>query len=192
MTGSMTDLLSLFHRGVAEFGTRAHRVRDDQWASSTPCSAWDVGTLVDHLIDEHLWLPPLMAGQDLDAAGKIVESAQRTIGTDRAAAWDAAALASQRAVGEPGALDRQVALSRGPTSVPEYLTEMISDLTIHSWDLGRAIGVDEPLPDELVRFTLPLAERYQGADPYFAQPVPPPLDATDQERLIALSGRQPR
>lgn len=188
----MTDLTPLFDAGLTEFGMRVHRVGADQWAAPTPCSDWDVGALVDHLIDEHLWLPPLMSGHGLEAAGKIVESAKRTIGTDRAAAWDAAALASQRAVGEPGALDRQVALSRGPTSVPEYLTEMITDLTVHSWDLGRAIGVDEPLPDELVRFSMPLAERYQGAEPYFAAPVPQPVDATNQERLIALTGRQPR
>jgi uncharacterized protein (TIGR03086 family) len=188
----MTDLSPLFDAGLAEFGMRVHRVGADQWTAPTPCSDWDVASLVDHLIDEHLWLPPLLSGRDLDAAGGMVESAKRTIGTDRAAAWDAAALASQRAIGEAGALDRQVALSRGPTPVPEYVTEMITDLTIHSWDLGRAIGVDEPLPDALVQFSMPLAERYQGAEPWFAAPVPAPADATHEERLIALAGRQPR
>ena len=188
----MTDLSQLVDAGLAEFGMRVHRVGADQWSAPTPCAAWDVGVLVDHLIDEHLWVPPLLGGHDLEAASGIVESAKRTLGLDRAAAWDAAALASWEAIGEPGALDRQVALSRGPTPVPEYLTEMISDLTIHSWDLGRAIGVDDPLPDELVRFSMPLAERYQGAEPYFGPPVPPPVDATDEDRLIALTGRHPR
>jgi uncharacterized protein (TIGR03086 family) len=188
----MTDLTPLFDAGLAEFGMRVHRVGADQWAAPTPCSDWDVGALVDHLIDEHLWVPPLLSGDDLDTASAIVESAKRTIGADRAAAWDAAALASQRAIGEPGALDRRVALSRGPTPVREYLIEMISDLAIHSWDLGRAIGVDEPLPEELVRFSMPLIQRYQGAEPWFAAPVPAPVDATDEERLIALAGRQPR
>lgn len=188
----MTELVTLFEAGSALFGARVHAVGAEQWTSSTPCTEWDVATLVDHLIDEHLWAPPLLAGHDLEAAGRIVESAKRTIGTDRGAAWDAAALDSGRAVAAPGALDRQVSLSRGPTSADDYLTEMIADLTLHSWDLGKAIGVDEPLPPELVRFSLPLAERYAGAEPYFGPPVQLPEGASEQDRLVAISGRSPR
>jgi uncharacterized protein (TIGR03086 family) len=188
----MSDLLALFKTGCALFGSRVHAVGADQWTLATPCSEWDVATLVDHLIDEHLWVPPLLGGHNLAAAGGIVESAKRTVGTDRAAAWDAAALDSQRAFGEPGALDRDVALSRGPTPAGDYIEEMIADLAVHAWDLGRAVGVREPLPNELVQFVFPLAERYSGAEPYFAPPVDPPDDATDEERLIALTGRQPR
>ena len=188
----MSDLLQLFRVGCALFGSRVHAVGADQWGQATPCAEWDVATLVDHVIDEHLWVPPLLGGHDLAAAGGIVESAKTTIGTDRAAAWDAAVLASQRAFGEQGALDRDVALSRGPTPASDYIGEMIADLTIHGWDLGRAIGVRDPLPVELVQFVAPLAEQYSGAEPYFAPAVAPPADATDEERLIALSGRQPR
>jgi uncharacterized protein (TIGR03086 family) len=188
----MSDLLALFKAGCASFGARVHAVGADQWNLATPCSEWDVATLVDHIIDEHLWVPPLLNGHDLAVAGGIVESAKRTIGSDRAAAWDSAALDSQRAFGEAGALDRDVALSRGPTPATDYIGEMISDLTIHGWDLGRAIGVREPLPNELVLFVLPLAERYSGAEPYFAPAVEPPDGATDEERMIALTGRQPR
>jgi uncharacterized protein (TIGR03086 family) len=189
----MTDLLLLFQTGLAEFGARVHQVEAEQWAAPTPCSEWNVGVLVDHMIDEHLWLPPLMSGHDLDTAGAIVESAKRTVGADRPAAWDAAALGSRGAVAEPGALDRQVALSRGPTPADEYVREMIFDLVVHGWDLGRAIGVDDAMPGELVELALPLAESFSGApSTYFAAPVDPPDDATPQERLIALTGRAPR
>jgi len=188
----MKDLLALFGAGCTVFGSRVHAVGVDQWTLATPCAEWDVATLVDHLIDEHLWVPPLLGGHDLATAGGIVDSAKRSIGTDQAAAWDAAVLDSQRAFAEPGALDREVALSRGPTPATEYIDEMIADLTIHGWDLGRAIGVREPLPDALVQFVFPLAERYSGAEPYFAPAVAPPDGATDEERLIALTGRQPR
>jgi len=186
----MTDVVALLHSGSAEFGARVHRV--DDWSAATPCSEWDVNALVDHLIDEHLWLPPLLAGHDLEAAGKIVESQKHSLAGDRAAAWDAAVLASGRAIGESGVLDREVALSRGPTPAAAYLGEMIVDATVHAWDLGRAIGVDEPLPAELVEFALPLAQQFAGSEPYFAPPVDPPADASPQERLIALTGRPPR
>jgi uncharacterized protein (TIGR03086 family) len=188
----MDDLLALFKTGCAQFGSRVHAVGADRWNLATPCTDWDVAELVDHLIDEHLWVPPLLGGHDLSAAGGIVESAKRSIGTDRVAGWDAACLDAQRAFSEPGALERDVALSRGPTPAAEYIGEMIADLTIHGWDLGRAIGVREPLPHELVQFVLPLAEHYSGAEPYFAPAVDPPDGATDEERMIALTGRQPR
>ncbi|HEY3631464.1 MAG TPA: TIGR03086 family metal-binding protein [Jatrophihabitantaceae bacterium] len=186
----MSDVVALLHAGAAEFGTRVHRVED--WSAATPCSEWDVNALVDHLIDEHLWLPPLLAGHGLDAAGKIVESQKHSLAGDRVAAWDAAVLASGRAIDEPGAIDRQVTLSRGPTPAAEYLGEMIVDAAVHAWDLGRAIGVDEPLPADLVEFAMPMAQQFAGSEPYFRAPVEPPADATPQERLIALTGRNPR
>lgn len=186
----MTDLVALLHAGSAEFGTRVHRV--DDWTAATPCSAWDVNALVDHLIDEHLWLPPLLAGHDLDAAGKIVESQKHSLAGDRVTAWDAAVLASGRAIDEPGVIDRTVALSRGPTPASEYLGEMIIDAAVHAWDLGRAIGFDDPLPAGLVEFAMPMAQQFAGAEPYFQPPVEPPADATAEEQLIALLGRNPR
>jgi uncharacterized protein (TIGR03086 family) len=191
----MSDLLELFNRGLREFGTRVHRASAEQWTASTPCSEWDVRALVDHLIDEQLWVPPLMSGHELGAAGSIVESTKRALDDDPVAAWETAALASSRAFGEPGALDREVALSRGATRATEYLTEMIFDLVVHSWDLGKAIGFTESLDDELVRFGLAGAEQLGGdlsASGVFDAPVQVSDDASAEERLVALTGRRPR
>ncbi len=191
----MSDLLELFNMGLAEFGARVRRVGADQWTASTPCSEWDVRTLVDHVIDEQVWAPPLMEGHELEPSAAIVESAKRTLGDDRVAAWETAALASSRAFGEPGALDRPVSLSRGATPATEYLGEMTFDLVIHSWDLGKAIEVPDPLPDELVQFGLAAAEQMGGDLSFsgvFDAPVPVPDDASAEERLVASTGRRPR
>jgi uncharacterized protein (TIGR03086 family) len=195
MTLRMSDLLELFNRGLGEFGARVHRVGADQWTASTPCSEWDVRKLVDHVVDEQVWAPPLMAGHELEPAAAIVESAKRALGDDRVAAWDVAALASSRAFGEPGALDRPVALSRGATPATDYLHEMVFDLVLHSWDLGTAIGVTDPLPDELVQFGLAAADQMGGDLSFtgaFAAPLPVSDDASAEERLVAVSGRRPR
>jgi len=190
----MSDLLALFNQGLDEFGARVHRVGADQWSAATPCSEWDVATLVDHLIDEQLWVPPLMSGHDLGAADVIVKTEKRTLGNDRIAAWDAAALSSRRAFGEPGALDREVALSRGPTKAADYLAEMILDAVVHAWDLGRAVGYREPLAAELVRYALAGVESYGdlSASGVFNAPVAVPDDSSAEDRLIALTGRDPR
>jgi uncharacterized protein (TIGR03086 family) len=190
----MSDLLELFNMGLAEFGSRVKRVSAEQWSASTPCSEWDVTALVDHLIDEQVWAPPLMEGHDLATSGAIVDSAKRSLDDDRAAAWDTAALASSRAFGEPGALERQVALSRGATPATEYLGEMIIDAVVHAWDLGTAIGYTNPLPDDVVQFALTSIEAVGdlSATGLFHAAVPVPADAPAEARLIGLTGRQPR
>jgi uncharacterized protein (TIGR03086 family) len=190
----MTDLLALFNQGLAEFGSRVHRVGADQWSAGTPCSEWNVGALVDHLIDEQVWVPPLMAGHDLDTAAAIVEETKRGLDPDRAAAWDTAALLSRDAFGELGALDRQVALSRGPTPATDYLNEMIFDLVVHAWDLGTAIGATDPLPEDLVQVMLSGVAAYGdlSASGMFSPPVAVPEGASAEQRLVALTGRHPR
>ena len=190
----MTDLVAVFNRGLAEFGSRVHRVGADQWSSGTPCSEWSVGALVDHLIEEQVWVPPLMAGHDLTTAGAIVEETKRTLDPDRVAAWDSAALMSRDAFGELGALDREVILSRGATPATDYLNEMIFDLVVHSWDLGTAIGVTDALPEDLVQLTLAGATAIGdlASTGLFRAPVPVSDGASAEEQLVALTGRHPR
>jgi uncharacterized protein (TIGR03086 family) len=193
-TVAMTDVVALFRQAQDEFTKRVARVSPDQWAGPTPDDEWTVTDLVAHIVDEHLWMPPLIAGHELAEAGKIVESVRRSSSGQPAEAWDAAALGSRSAVTEPGALDRQVQLSRGLTPVPDYVNEMIFDLTVHSWDLGVAIGMRDPLPAELVEPALRTMEAWGDMSSTGAMkpPVPVPADASAEDRLVALTGRNPQ
>jgi uncharacterized protein (TIGR03086 family) len=190
----MTDLVALFNQALAEFGSRVHRVGADQWSARTPCSEWDVGALVDHVIDEQVWARPLMSGHDLEVGAAMVASEKQRLGANRVDAWDAASLEAREAFGELGALDRQVTLSRGPTPAADYLADMIIDVVVHSWDLGRAIGVTDALPDDLVNFALAGLEPHGdlSATGLFDAPVPLPDGASAEDRLVALTGRRPR
>jgi uncharacterized protein (TIGR03086 family) len=190
----MTELPSLFDEAVRQFSTRVALVSDDDWGKPTPDSEWSVADLVMHVIDEHRWMPPLLAGHDLDTAGKIVAGSATSADSDRSADWASASVASRQAVGGPGALDESVHLSRGLTPATEYLVEMIFDATVHSWDLAVALDADASLPDELVSFLFPvfLGMGDLSASGMFAAPVPVPDDASTQDRLIAATGRRPR
>src|SRR5581483_3327375 len=151
----MDDELGTFLTAQRAFGDRVHAVREDQWQAPTPDTEWTVADLVGHLIEEHRWMPPLLHGQDLETAGKVVAGARSLpvdggVGANLAEEWDEAAVGSADAVSEDGALDRTVALSRGPTPARDYVAEMIFDLVVHAWDLGTAIGYGEPLPADVV------------------------------------------
>jgi len=195
----MDDALAMFLSGQREFGARVHAVREEQWTAATPDTEWSVADLVEHLIEEHRWAAPLLHGQDVESAAKVVEGSRSLpvdggVGANLAQEWGEAAIASAEAFTAPGALDRDVELSRGPTPARAYADEMTLDLVVHGWDLARAIGYGDPLPDDLVDY---IYSQLAGAGDLsasgmFAPPVELPDDAPTIDKLIAATGRDPR
>jgi len=141
-------LAGTFLTAQAAFTERVHAVAGDQWRHGTPDAQWTVADLVGHLVDEHRWAGPLLAGLDMDAA-RVVVARLGPAGGDGAAlvrAWDLAAAASAEAFRADRALSGSVAITRGLAPAAEYLEEMVLDLIVHAWDLGTAIGYPGPLP----------------------------------------------
>jgi uncharacterized protein (TIGR03086 family) len=195
----MADHLTKFLTAQRAFTDRVHAVGDDQWQLPTPDTEWTVADLVGHLIEEHRWAAPLLHGQDLESAGKIVEGSRSLpvdggVGANLAEEWDEAAIESADAFAADGALDRTVGLSRGDTPVRDYIGEMTFDLVVHGWDLGRAIGYTEPFPDDLIEEVYAEAVNFGdlAASGMFDAPVELPDDASTIDKLVALTGRDPR
>src|SRR6266566_3223057 len=186
----MDDVLDLHRRALEEFGRRVHAIKPDQWGCSTPCRDWEVRQLVNHLVNEQLWVPPMLAGKTVGEVGDAFDG--DLLGDDPVRRWDEGAAAAHAALAADGALERTVHLSYGDRPAVEYAQEMIFDLVVHAWDLSRAIGADEKLDPELVE------RAYAGIEPMsdslastglFDAPVPVAADADPQSRLIALTGR---
>lgn len=191
-------LLDHFLRAQRAFGERVHAVREDQWAAPTPDSEWSVADLVGHLVEEHRWAAPLLHGQDMDAAGKIVAGSRSLptdggVGANLSEEWDEAATESANAFSEDGALERSVGLSRGDTPATTYITEMIFDLIVHAWDLQTAIGYDGALPDDVVEFVYERARQMGdlSASGLFESAVEVDDSAPTIHKLVAFTGRQP-
>ncbi|GHF59341.1 TIGR03086 family protein [Streptomyces mashuensis] len=174
------------------FGERVHAVGARQWQQPTPCTDWNVRELVNHLVVEQMWVPPLLEGRSIDEVGDAFDGDR--LGSRPKAAWDKAAAAARDAFAAPGALDRTVELSYGPTPARAYCSQMIADLVVHSWDLARAIGADDRPPQSLIAFTAREMEPYAAdlsGTGLFAEPRKPPPGADAWERLLARLGRQP-
>jgi uncharacterized protein (TIGR03086 family) len=186
----MDEVLDQHGRALDEFSRRVHEIGSDQWAAPTPCSDWDVRALVNHLAVEQLWVPPLLGGSTVAEVGDRFDGDQ--LSADPVAGWDAAASASRAAFADLGTLEHPVHLSYGDRPARDYCREMTFDLVVHSWDLARAIGADETLPDDLVAA---IRERLGGttslaASGLFAEPVPAAPDADALTQLLALTGRR--
>ena len=188
----MADVVDLYRRAMAGFGDLVHGVGGDQWSKPTPCSDWSVRDLTNHVLGENRWLPPMMAGKTVADVGDAFEG--DLLGDDPAAAWDEAAKDALVAVEEPGALERTVHLSFGDFPGRFYLGQVLSDHVIHAWDLARAIGGNEDLDPELVRFAydemVPQFEQWRAAGA-FGPKVEVPEDSDVQTKLLAEAGRRP-
>jgi len=187
----MAGVVELFGRAVGQFGRRLQEV-GGRWQSPTPDTEWDVRALVNHVLYENLWVPPLLDGMTVGEVGDRFEGDQ--LGDDPRSAWDDAARLSVAAAGEEGALGRTVHVSFGDIPGRDYVSQLVCDHVIHGWDLARAIGADDRLDAELVDFTYgylaPQADDWRATG-FFGPKVDLPAGADLQERLLALTGRHP-
>lgn len=190
----MADLAQRLVAAQAVFAERVRAIRPEQWDDATPDREWTVADLVAHVISEHRWAPPLLAGLDLESSAEFVD---RTPDVEcdplPIEVWDAAARGSAEAAAEDGALERKVNLVRGPTPAVEYVSELIFDLVVHTWDLCRAIGYDKFLPDEVVEPVWAEMKEFGdlSASGLFDLPVEIADDAPTIYRLVAMTGRDP-
>jgi uncharacterized protein (TIGR03086 family) len=186
------DLVAAYRRSLAEFTDRVGQVADGQWSDPTPCSDWDVRTLVNHVVGEQRWTVPLFAGATIEEVGNRFDG--DLLGVDPVAAARAAAAQADALVAEPGALDRTVHLSFGETPAEEYARQLLADYLIHAWDLAVAIGADPRLDAEAIsecaRWFADREHLYrQGGS--IGPRVEVSAGADEQDRLLGAFGRDP-
>lgn len=189
---SQVELLELFQRAQASFTDRVDAVEPGQWdGGSLP--GWTVADLVAHLVNEQLWVPPLLAGEPYDLIeGRFPAGTDDLLGDDPVVGWETAADGALAAFAEDDALVRTVHLSSGPMPASDYIFEMTADLTVHSWDLASATAGDTHLDGELVTAALVYAERLpeNGIPGIIDPPLDVPGSAPPQVRLLARFGRR--
>jgi uncharacterized protein (TIGR03086 family) len=184
------DVVELHRRASEEFVRQVAAVPDGQWDAVTPCSDWDVRTLVNHVVGEERWTVPLMAGKTVDDVGDSLEG--DLLGDDPATAAADAARAAQDSLAGPVSRGARVHLSYGDEDAAEYVWQLTADHLIHSWDLAVAIGSEPQLDPEVVDGVAGwFAERealYRGAGA-IAERVETADDP--ESRLLGGVGRDP-
>jgi uncharacterized protein (TIGR03086 family) len=180
-----------FHRRTTHwFGRNVDAIGEDQWHGPTPCTDWDVRDLLNHLVNEQRWMPPLLAGKSIAEVGDSLDG--DLLGDDPKAAWKDAAAETTTAVQADGAAERTVQLSRGVAPSSQYIFEVATDLLIHGWDMARAVGADERMDEDLVELVYVTVEPFMSslkASGMYGEEVVPPEGADRQTQLLALFGR---
>jgi len=166
-------------------------ITPDQLTSPTPCPEFDVRGLVGHLLR---W------GPSLAGAGRKVVVPPPESGVDLTAGdWRGDLLAHLddlvSAWAPPAAWEGDTRVV-GPTATPARLIGgmVVTELTVHAWDLAAATGQSPSLDDELLAYLHD--EVAGGAEQarqmgFYGPEVPVPADAPTLDRVLGLTGRDP-
>ena len=161
-------------------------------AAATPCSDWDLRTLLNHTI---LWTA---YSAERRAHGESVAedlmSKDFTAAPDYVADYQAQLAKAVQAWSEPEAWERELSVMGNATKASDVGFMLIMEAVLHGWDTARATGQDYHCDEQLAQAVLTTVQaqadmfrQYQG----FAAVVPVPPDASTFDRALSLSGRDP-
>jgi uncharacterized protein (TIGR03086 family) len=168
-------------------------VRPDQLTGPTPCSDFDVRTLLGHLLSVLRRVAAVGRGEPALSVPQV--SAE--IPDD---GWGAAARAAADDVlavwGDDALLDRELALPYGRHRGVVALATYTGELSTHTWDLAAATGQSPAWDDDALAVGLAgsrhvLSAEVRGGPIPFAPVVPVSADAPLIDRLVGWQGRAP-
>ncbi len=181
------ELIEALDQTFAHANRVVGKVSKDQLDAQTPCSEWDLGTLLAHMTGvvanmgngasglEPVSIPDYQLEPDFVAQFRAEST--RTL-----AAWKAHGLAGEINIG------------RGARPAPVMLTINVLDTAMHSWDVARASNQSAELPPELATTVLGLCEGFVTDDLRAAVGFDPAIATTSTNptnQLAAFLGRNP-
>lgn len=158
-------------------------VTPEQYDAPTPCTAFTVTGVLEHMIGGATAFAPAFRGSPGGAAftGDVVTR------------WTAAMADLKDAVHAPGAQERTIASPFGEVSGAYFARYVAFDGLMHGWDLASATGQVYRPGGELVAavdaFARELLVPEMRDGDTFAAEQPVPAGASLLERLVAFSGR---
>ena len=163
-----------------------------QLISSTPCTAWSVQSLINHTLAVQSFANTVVSKGTPDMASMgQVDHALPSEGAEAAfKAITDTTLAALKKVN----LEDTMETPFGAMPGGNFIMIPITDMIIHKWDLGKAIGQDSTIDNSLAELGLSaltpaLAGGRDGA--FFGPEVTVSGSGSAQDRLLGLSGRTP-
>jgi uncharacterized protein (TIGR03086 family) len=180
------DPVALYEQATVRAIEVAAAVGPNQLDDPTPCAAWTVQDLLDHLVAGTDYLHSAIEGEmpPDPRRGTTAVDLRAGVGTCLAG------------LDEPDNLTRTCVSPLGfEWTVAEAAAGTFMDVLVHTWDLATATGQDPALDADLVDacialFLPDMPERGRAAG-IVGPAVPVPEDAPPQDRLLAAMGRTP-
>jgi uncharacterized protein (TIGR03086 family) len=159
----------------------------------TPCAAWDLATLLQHVNDSLAALHEGIATGYVGlgpAAETADDSADGLVATFRDRAGQLLAASATA-----GHQDRAIAVADRRLAGSVVTAVGAVEIAVHGWDVARACGCHRPIPPALATGILrivPLVVTDATREVHFAAPVSVSPLASPSDRLVGLLGRNPK
>jgi uncharacterized protein (TIGR03086 family) len=168
-------------------------VTDDQLADRTPCAAFTVGDLIDH-VDEASRQFTALAGHRLAEPAGDRGPATARFGPGWRGQVSGHVQALAVAWDDPAAWRGSTA--GGSVELPNERWGRIAltELVVHGWDLARGTGQPFALPDDTLRACLDHVAEFVPEAPFpglWGPPVEVATDASVLDQIVAITGRTP-
>lgn len=190
----MTVISARFRRRADAFEALVTATPPDRWASPSPCTDWDARGVVEHVV--------VMLGVMLRPFDRELSPAPG-VADDPLAAFRAARADVETILDDPELADRVVSSpATGDMPAAVMIDEVTSqDMVYHAWDLAKATSQAATIDPAEVEAALPSAqslppemyepEAFGPGIVVFGPKVDVPSDASPQDRLLGLIGRDP-
>jgi uncharacterized protein (TIGR03086 family) len=171
------------HRKACAGFSAIVRQAEGNWGRRSPCAGWDSRGVVEHVIGFHdvLLLRPTGTKPSRPK-------------DDPLARWAVTVPAIDAAIERISAQGPAAGTGSSPVDLARLLPVLTTDVLAHTWDLARAVGVDDRLDPGLCEISYRVVrsndERLRASG-MFDPAVPVAEDADPPTRLIAFLGRDP-
>jgi uncharacterized protein (TIGR03086 family) len=185
------------HPAAQRMADLVRGVRDDQLDAATPCTAYSLGDLLDHVGGLALAFAAAARKDELPVESRTPHADASQLGADwrqripaalaeLAASWDA-----------PEAWGGMT--QAGPVELPGDVAGLVTvnELVLHGWDVARASGQEFDADPRSVDAALEFVAQFSGpgteADrgDAFGREVDVDDDAPKLDRLLGMAGRDP-
>jgi uncharacterized protein (TIGR03086 family) len=170
-------------------------VTSDQLALPTPCAAFDVDGLLEHLLMVSRRIAAL--GNDGDAFAPGIEDSTGLSLIGLQSTWTSSISEALSAWDDEATLHRTMVFPWATLPGAAVAVMYTSELLVHAWDLARATNQHVEFADDAVgaslgfmKMALP-AEGRDAAEMPFSPVVTVPPTATLIDQLVAWTGRDP-
>ena len=182
----MDDHVAMFRAAVSALDEKVRATPPDRWSAASPCEGWTAADVLRHCIGNLRGVAAALRGSDFMAArGEAIDG-------DLLDAWASGRDAVVAVLSEREVPAEIVAGGRA-IGIAAVLDGVMRDLVIHAWDIARAAGIDERLPEDVVRdaiTAMALVTDDRRVPGGYGPVLRVSATADDLTRLLALSGRR--
>lgn len=193
-----TDVAAAHRRAEDIFEHTLKAVPEGGWDEPSACSNWTIRDVVGHAVWGRELIRTCALGDEISdptAAPGATHPAdflvEEPLTAFRSARGRCDAAVTEETLSRPALAF--VRRTWPEATVGDFLANLVSDLIVHTWDIGNRIGARFAVDEQTLAVALaPTSDGVTRSAAFFADELTPPTDASAVDTWLAFLGRDPR